>query len=195
MKYIEVRRHTMRHKPGKHLTQEGVDLARQVGNDMGPFDRVITSKSARAFETAIAMGFAVDDFATELSTIPNKALSQIADASTFAEYAQAIRNHKAIARFAESQAEYWRSVAKSLQEDECALLISHGGMMEAGTVASLPEADHTAWGAGFGYCEGVRLSFDGTDFADAEILRVGGRESSREKAPVSRARSEKESKS
>jgi hypothetical protein len=45
-------------------------------------------------------------------------------------------------------------------------------MMEAGTVACLPNADHAEWGDGYGYCEGVRLAFDGNDFVDAEILRV-----------------------
>lgn len=116
MRYVEVRRHTMRHKPGKHLTQEGVELARRVGNSMGPFVRVITSKSPRAFETAIAMGYAVDERAPELSSMPAKAANQIADANTFDDYAEAIRDHKALARFARSQAEYWRAVAESLSE-------------------------------------------------------------------------------
>jgi hypothetical protein len=54
MKLIEHRRHSMRHKPGEHLKQAGVDLARRVGTDLGPFDLVITSATARAFQTAIA---------------------------------------------------------------------------------------------------------------------------------------------
>ena len=45
-------------------------------------------------------------------------------------------------------------------------------MIEAGTVAALPNADHAAWGTGIGYCEGVRLGFDRNDFVEAEILRV-----------------------
>ena len=31
MRMLEVRRHTMRRKPGQHLSQEGIDLARLVG--------------------------------------------------------------------------------------------------------------------------------------------------------------------
>ena len=34
MRYLEVRRHTMRTKPGEHLSQAGVDLARRVGEGM-----------------------------------------------------------------------------------------------------------------------------------------------------------------
>jgi broad specificity phosphatase PhoE len=61
MRYVELRRHTMRTRPGQHLSQAGVSLARRVGEGVGPFDRVVTSTLPRAFETAIAMGFAVDE--------------------------------------------------------------------------------------------------------------------------------------
>src|SRR4051794_22925059 len=45
---------------GSQLSQEGVDYARRLGASMGPFARVVTSVVPRARETAIAMGFAVD---------------------------------------------------------------------------------------------------------------------------------------
>ncbi len=61
MKTIEIRQHSIRAKPSDHLNQQGVTLARLVGENLGPFDRVITSTLPRAFETAIAMGFAVDE--------------------------------------------------------------------------------------------------------------------------------------
>ncbi|MBK8560881.1 hypothetical protein [Candidatus Amarobacter glycogenicus] len=61
MPEIEHRRHSWREPPGEHLTQKGVDLARRVGGtSMGRFDLVVTSDMPRAFETAIAMGYAVD---------------------------------------------------------------------------------------------------------------------------------------
>ena len=61
MKTIEIRRHSIRSNPGVHLNQQGVTLARLVGQNLGPFDRVVTSTLPRAFETALAMGFAVDE--------------------------------------------------------------------------------------------------------------------------------------
>ena len=45
LRIIEHRRHTLRVKPGQHLSQAGVDLARAVGEGMGPFDLVVTSAS------------------------------------------------------------------------------------------------------------------------------------------------------
>src|SRR4051812_10890120 len=62
MKTLEIRRHSMRKQGGgSQLSQEGVDYARRLGASMGPFVRVATSVVPRARETAIAMGFAVDE--------------------------------------------------------------------------------------------------------------------------------------
>ena len=61
MRTLEIRRHTHRHVPQPHLSQQGVDLARRAGEGLGQFDRVITSTVPRAFETALAMGYAVDE--------------------------------------------------------------------------------------------------------------------------------------
>ena len=44
---------------GSHLSAEGVTLARQIGADLGPFDRVYVSTIPRTMETALAMGYAV----------------------------------------------------------------------------------------------------------------------------------------
>ena len=49
MRVIEPRRHTMRVKPGDHLSQAGVDLARRVGGTMGRYDLVVIEDAAQAF--------------------------------------------------------------------------------------------------------------------------------------------------
>jgi hypothetical protein len=66
MRWLEVRRHSHTKKGtaggrGSHLSAQGVALARLVGGSLGPFAYVVTSASPRAVETAVAMGFAVDD--------------------------------------------------------------------------------------------------------------------------------------
>ena len=66
MRWLEVRRHSLTKKDaargrGSRLSVEGVALARLVGESLGPFGAVVTSASPRAIETAVAMGFAVDD--------------------------------------------------------------------------------------------------------------------------------------
>ncbi len=76
----------------------------------------------------------------------------------------------------ERRIEAWRSVLCSVPEDGRALVISHGGIVEAGAIGCLPDADHASWGRGLDYCEGVRLGFDGEQFASVEILRLEGRD-------------------
>lgn len=172
MRILEIRRHTMRAKPGQHLTQVGVTLARRIGNGMGPFNRVITSTVPRAFETAIAMGFAVHEELDELAQIPDRADAELHWPASFSEIAKAIRRGGAASKFAAAQAELWRQIAAELPTGGRALIISHGGIVEAGAVACLPDADHASWGAHCDYCEGVRLAFDGRRFVSGEILRV-----------------------
>lgn len=172
MRYLEVRRHTMRSKPGKHLSQAGVNLARQVGAKLGPFEQVITSKLPRAFETAIAMGFAVDKRYEELNTIDEAIESEIEWAAGFAEFARIIKQDGLTARAAHQQAAFWKKLALALPEDGRALVISHGAIIEAGTVGSLPDLDYTNWGKACDYCEGVLLGFDGSRFSSGELLRL-----------------------
>ncbi len=173
MKHLEIRRHTMRHKPGKHLTQAGVTLARHVGAGMGPFARVVTSDVPRAFETAIAMGFAVDEQLPELAALEDEAVTALLEnVHTFADVAQAARRHKAVARRAQKLARLWAAIAEALPEEGTALIVTHGGVIELGVAGCLPDHDFSAWGALCDYCEGVRLGFDGRAFISAEPLRV-----------------------
>lgn len=173
MRHVEIRRHTLRVKPGQHLSQEGVTLARRIGETSGPFQRVITSTVPRAFETAIALGFAVDEQIEMLSEMGRAVDVAIAWPASFASIAQAIRADEAAGKFARAQAWLVRSIAATLPDGGAALIISHGGIVEAAAIGCLPDADHAAWGPHCGYCEGVRLAFDGEQCIGAEILRVG----------------------
>jgi broad specificity phosphatase PhoE len=173
MRYLEVRRHTLRIKPNKHICQAGVMLARRVGEAMGPFDRVITSTAPRAFETALAMGFAADEQIEALSSYGDDVEEEIDHASDFEALARLVRKGKATARFARQQAKLWRTFAQALPDSGSVLMVSHGGVIEIGAIGCLPDADHATWGASLDYCEGVRLTFDGDDCVAvaATILR------------------------
>ena len=90
MRYLEVRRHAIRTQPGEHLSQAGVDLARRVGEGMGPFDRVVTTLAPRAFETAIAMGFAVDEQSGEFPMMDEAGEAEVAWDSGYAVWSRAV---------------------------------------------------------------------------------------------------------
>jgi broad specificity phosphatase PhoE len=172
MRVLEVRRHTLRAMPGQHLTQAGVDLARRIGSTLGPFDRVVTSTLPRAFETAIAMGSAVDEQLEQLSRMDSAVADEISWDAGFAAWARVIQQSGSAARFARQQADTWRAIVRSLPEHGRALIISHGGIVEAGAIGSWPHDQPVPDEAYCRYCEGVRLTFDGDKVIEAAILRA-----------------------
>ncbi len=171
MRVIEHRRHAMRVKPGDHLSQAGVDLARRVGGTMERYDIVVTSPVARAFETALAMGFAVDEQWSVLFTPPEVA-DEVNWEKGCAEYARAARLGGATAQYLSVLAEAFQALARRLPEGGRALVVSHGGVIEAATVACLPDKDYSGWDASCDYCEGVRFHLADGRFSDAEVLTV-----------------------
>ncbi|HXD11060.1 MAG TPA: phosphoglycerate mutase family protein [Anaerolineales bacterium] len=172
MKTIEIRRHSIRSKPGEHLNQPGVTLARLVGQNLGPFDRVVTSTLPRAIETAIAMGFAVDELNETMSTTGDAVEREAPWPLSPAGYAEVVRSGGAAAHYANQLVTVYAKLANYLMDGRAALVVNHGGVLELGAVACLPAADHFAWGAHFDYCEGIRLFWDNGMFMDGEILRV-----------------------
>ena len=172
MKTIEIRRHSIRTIPGDHLNQTGVSLARMVGENLGPFDRVITSTLPRAFETAIAMGFAVDEQNELMSTYGSDVGREAPWPLSCAGYAEAVGKSGAAARYANQLADVYAKLANYLADGRAALVVNHGGVLELGAVACLPNAEHIKWGSHFDYCEGIRLFWDDGRFVDGEILRV-----------------------
>ena len=174
MRYVELRRHTMRHKPGKnrHLTQEGVTLARRVGEGMGPFSRVITSDIPRAFETAIAMGFAVDEELHAWATYGDAIEVEIANCANVADLAVVAGKGMVTAMLCTTLATLLKGIAQGLSDGESALIVSHGGVIEMACIGCLPHAKYIRWGDFFGYCEGARLAFDTDAFVSIELLRV-----------------------
>jgi hypothetical protein len=135
---------------------------------------VVTSQLPRAFETAIAMGFAVDEQQQLLSRMGEDVDAEVDWTLGFPEWSRALARGGAAARFAREQAALLRQIAGALPAGGRALVVSHGGIVEAGAVGCLPDADHAAWGGACGYCEGVRLAFDGDQCVGIEVLRVPG---------------------
>ncbi|HEY3474083.1 MAG TPA: hypothetical protein VGK56_05695, partial [Anaerolineales bacterium] len=140
MKTIEIRRHSIRSIPGDHLNQAGVSLARRVGEGLGPFDWVVTSTLPRAFETAIAMGFAVNEQVKLMSTYGADVEREVPWPQSFDAYARAVRRGGAAQWYADQLKEYYVRLADRLDGDRAALVINHGGIVELGVTASFPDA-------------------------------------------------------
>ena len=172
MKTIEIRRHSIRSKPGDHLNQPGVSLARLVGQNLGPFDRVVTSTLPRAIETAIAMGFGVDEFNETMGSYDNNVGHEAPWPLSLAGYAEVVSKGGVAAQYANQLAAIYTKLANYLMDGRAALVVNHGGILELGAVACLPNADHFKWGSHFDYCEGIRLHWNKDKFVDGEILRI-----------------------
>ncbi len=176
MTTLEIRRHSMRKSGGgSQLSQQGVAHARALGAMLGPFAQVVTSVLPRTRETAIAMGFAVDYELVMLPAAPavyaeNERSRWWAATQPFAALAQLLAERSAVWQHAHTIAAQWRDICTAIPTGSAALCIGHSGDLEMGLVACFPDADHTAWGSPFGFCEGARLHF--TDhFADVELVR------------------------
>ena len=183
MRTIEIRRHAHTKKgegrgKGSHLSPEGVALARRVGGQMGPFDLVLTSLVPRASETAIAMGFAVNDQLEAFGDLSPAVQREIghqerwAWEEPFVTFAHLARQGGATTRMGERQREAWVRALESVAGGGRVLIISHGRIIESGLVTCIPDGDFAAWGASFHHCEGVRMTFEDGRFQGVQLLRV-----------------------
>jgi len=172
MKTIEIRRHSIRNKPGQDLSEQGVALARLIGLELGKFDRVVTSPVPRAVQTAQAMGFAVDQQAEIIATFGDDVEMECPWPGSFADYAAAYRRGGATSAYAQRLAGFYRQLAESLPEDGSALVVNHGGVVELSAVGCLPTADFSVLGDYLECCEGIRLTWDNGQFTTVQVLRV-----------------------
>jgi len=183
MRTLEVRRHASTKKgegrgKGSHLSTEGVALARKIGAEIGPFGLVLTSPVPRALETAIAMGFAVNDQPEALGDLPPAVLEEVghherwAWQQPFVTFARLVRQGGPTTRMGERQRDVWVRALESVPAGGRVLIISHGRIIESGLVTCIPDGDFGAWGASFHHCEGVRMTFAGGRFQGVQLLRL-----------------------
>lgn len=180
MRWLEVRRHSLTKKGtarghGSHLSAEGVALARTVGGQLGPFARVLTSLAPRAIETAVAMGFAVDDTIDLPSGyIPGQVgqHQQWTWPEPYVSYGELIGSGGDLAKVAHAHADHWAATVHGLPDGATALVVSHGGTIEPALVACLPGSNHAMWGAPFSHCDGARLGYNNGRFVTVQFRRA-----------------------
>ncbi len=172
MKLIEIRRHSIRATGGDHLNKKGIALARKVGSSIGPFNFVATSALTRAFETAIAMGFSIDEQNDLMNTYGGAVEREAPWPLPYFQYAEIVRQGGAAAKYAHQLMDYYIGILERVPSGGSALVVNHGGVVELGVVACLPATDFQPWGDAVDYCEGARLFWDDGRFVSGEVLRV-----------------------
>jgi broad specificity phosphatase PhoE len=180
MRWLDVRRHSITKKssargPGSHLSQEGVALVRLVGRSLRPFASVVTSTSPRAIETALAMGYAVDDTVDLPSGyLPGRVEhhDQWHWLQPYRRYAELLAQLPWLAAVADAHGELWTRLVAAVPDGAAVLVVCHGGGIEPGLVTCLPHADHARWGPPLAHCDGAHLCFHRGNFVDIEFHRV-----------------------
>ncbi len=151
MRWLEVRRHSLTKRspgPGSHVSREGVALARLVGRSLGSFASFVTSASPRAIETALAMGYAVDDTVDLPSGyLPNQVAhhDQWHWPQPYRRYAELLALLPELAAVADAHRELWTRLMAAVPNGTAVLVVGHGGAIEPGLVTCLPQADHASW--------------------------------------------------
>jgi broad specificity phosphatase PhoE len=179
VKTLEVRRHSYAksdRSSGSYLSVRGVSLARAIGAKTGPFDSVFASTIARTSETAIAMGFAVDDvidiglddgFWSEVGRHDHWSMSD-----PWASYAEAITDKGHVARVAKAQRDAWLMALEAVPDGGSVLFVSHGHAIEVGLVACFDDRNLHEIGPPFRQLEGFRAPYGDGTFGDLQIMRV-----------------------
>ena len=160
---------------GSHLSIEGVTLARRIGDSLEPFDRAYASPYPRTMETALAMGFAVDDileFSSGYVSGEFEHHDQWGWEKPYVRFAEMLRAETTLAKNAAADAQLWANLLMAVPAGGRVLIISHGGSIEPTLVACLPDADHSTRGMPFSHCDGVHLTFTGGRFITAEFQRA-----------------------
>ncbi len=140
---------------------------------MGSFDYVITSPKERAYETAIAMGFAVNEIVKDFGPYNDDVKSEFtSEAHTFPKI-QSLLKHKTFTyQFAQQQANLLLESSSKIQDGQKLLIISHGGVVDIPLGFLFPNVDPGSWGSLFSYCEGFRIQIEDKKIVDFTLLRA-----------------------
>jgi hypothetical protein len=152
LRAIEIRRHSRTKKAG-HVAAALTFLWKvlrwreELGGEIGSFDLVLTSTVPCTVETAIAMGFAVDDQLEVLGDLRADVWEEIGHhdrwswAEPFVTFAQFVRQGGPTSKMGKQQRDAWVRALESVPTGRLVLIISHGRIIEPGLVTCLPDAD------------------------------------------------------
>jgi broad specificity phosphatase PhoE len=184
MKFVEVFRHSKRGE-GKGLSEEGRELARQARTLLGPhYDLCVSSPKERARETLEAFGFEryeVDEAFTAVNPWEpfDAEVSKLAKERGVPPLAACWALAEAL-NYLKMQGETFlgavKRIARKLPEDGHALVVSHGGILEAAALHGFPRYDLAELGGEIGFCEGVIFKFEEENLAGIEPKRLAVRD-------------------
>ena len=160
---------------GSLLSADGVRLARSLGAELPAFSYVLTGPDRRHVETAIAMGYAVDEIVEWPSGYVSGVVAhhdQWQWENPYARYAELLRTSSALHEVVDEHLGHWRRAVDRVGDGEAALIISSGGTIEPVLVAALTDGDYDSWGSALHQLGGASLTFDGPTCVDLTMHHV-----------------------
>lgn len=180
MKFVEVFRHSKRGE-GKGLSEEGRELARQARVLLAPpYELCVSSPKERARETMEALGFEryeVDEGFTAVNPWQpfDAEVSKLARERGLSPLAACWKIPAAL-RFLRMEGETFlgavKRIARKLPEGGRALVVSHGGILEAAALHGCAHYELAELGGEIGFCEGVVFKMEDETLASVEVKRL-----------------------
>jgi hypothetical protein len=149
-------------------------MARALGEHLPRFDHVAVGDQPRHLETALALGYAVDEQVSWPSGYLAGVVAhhdQWAWPRPFDQYARLLRDEPALLSVAEVHLAHWGRMLTAVGAGGSVLVISSGGSIEPVLVAALPDADHASWDGAFHHLEGAEVAWDGEEFTSIRLIR------------------------
>jgi len=184
MKHVDVFRHSERGE-GKGLSEAGRELARRARALLAArYDLCISSPKERARETLEALGFErydVDEAFTAVNPWEpfDAQVTKLAQARGIILLAACWEIPEALACLrmqGETFLAALRRVSRRLPEEGRALVVSHGGVLEAAALLGCPHYELGELGGEIAFCEGVTFTFEGENLAGIKVKRLRARE-------------------
>jgi broad specificity phosphatase PhoE len=180
MKYVEVFRHSKR-GGGKGLSEEGRELAMCARALLAShYDLCISSPKERARETLEVLGFEryeVDEAFTAVNLWEpfEPQVSKLGKERGISPLAACWEISEAL-NYLRLQGETFlgavKRVARKLPQEGRALVVSHGGILEAAALLGCPRYHLDEIGGEIGFCEGVLFTLDGEKLAGVDVKRL-----------------------
>jgi len=180
MKFVDVFRHSKRGE-GKGLSQEGRDLAQRAKALLAPhYDLCVSSPKQRARETLEAFGFNRYEVDEALSAVNpwepfDAQITKLAQARGIIplaacwEYPEALN---CLRRQGMTFLGALKRISNRLPEGGRALVVSHGGILEAAALLGCARYHLDEIGGEIAFCEGVVFIFDKDALKSVEVKRL-----------------------
>ncbi|CAN5159457.1 hypothetical protein BH18CHL2_BH18CHL2_01740 [soil metagenome] len=149
-------------------------MAEAVARGGSRYALVVATPRRRARETAELIGGRLDRVLPELppDLEPILSLADYLGLRELSDWIAFVRRNAGARALADEQLRVWAGLVTSVSEGQSVLAASHGGTIEIPAAALAARLGAEFTGPSFGYCEGVRVSFERTAPVGVEVLRV-----------------------